>query len=162
MGWLVRRATLEDAEAIRAVAEAAWRDTYDGLLRPATIEKFLAGPYDLDTVRRRISGHDVFVADTAGAVEVVAYADAVPEDGRLLLAALYARPDRRRQGAGTALLDAVIGAHPALPIDAYVLIGNRKGEGFYERRGFTPVEQVAGDLFGESVAEQRWRREPVS
>jgi len=157
--WLVRRATLADAEAMKAVAGVAWRDTYRGLLRDETIEAFIAGPYDIESVRRRIDRHHVLVAmDKHG---IVAYADAVPEDERLLLAAFYALPDRRRQGAGGALLEALLADHPGLPIDACVLVGNRAGEAFYERRGFAPVETIEGELFGEAVTERRWRRPAI-
>jgi demethylmenaquinone methyltransferase/2-methoxy-6-polyprenyl-1,4-benzoquinol methylase len=152
----VRAATADDAPAVRAIAQEAWRETYRDLLRSETIEAFLAGPYALETVRSRIAEHDVLVAELDG--DGVAYADAVPEPERLFLAALYARPALRGRGAGSALLAAILERHPGLPIDAYVLDGNRRGEGFYERRGFTPVETIEGDLFGESVRERRWRR----
>ena len=45
---------------------------------------------------------------------------------------------------------------PSEPIAAEVLVGNRKGEVFYERRGFVPRERIDTELFGESVAERRW------
>jgi GNAT superfamily N-acetyltransferase len=155
MRWRVRRANADDAAAVRAIAAAGWRDAYRSLLLPETIEAFLAGPYALDSVRHRFAADDFFVAD--GPDGIAAFADALPEDERIFLAALYARPELRRQGAGTALLDAVAALRP-LPIDAYVLVGNRPGEGFYERRGFVPEETIAGDLFGEKVTERRWRR----
>jgi GNAT superfamily N-acetyltransferase len=156
MGWTVRRATREDAEAVRDVASAGWRDTYSGVLRATTIEAFLAGPYGIENVRRRITEHDFFVAE--GEDGIAAFADAVPDGARIFLAAMYALPVRRGQGAGTALLEAIAGLHPALPIDAHVLLGNRKGESFYERRGFVPEESLEGELFGEPVTERPWRR----
>jgi GNAT superfamily N-acetyltransferase len=158
MDWTVRRATADDAEAVRSVAAAGWRDTYRGLLRPETIEAFLAGPYAIENVRNRIDAHDFFVAEDSG--EIAAYGDAVPEAGRVFLAAIYALPARRGYGAGSALLSVMTSRHPALPIDAYVLLGNRKGETFYERRSFDPLESVEADLFGEQVTERRWRRSP--
>jgi GNAT superfamily N-acetyltransferase len=158
MDWTVRRATEDDAEAVRSVAVAGWRDTYRGLLRPETIEAFLAGPYDIENVRNRIAAHDFFVVEEGG--EIGAYVDAVPEAGRVVLAAIYALPARRGHGAGSALLGVITSNHPALPIDAYVLLGNRKGETFYERRAFEPLETVEADLFGEQVTERRWRRSP--
>ena len=41
MSLSVRNAQPGDAAAIRMVAQAAWRDTYAGLLSAATIEAFL-------------------------------------------------------------------------------------------------------------------------
>ena len=157
MDWQVRRAIDSDAQAVRDVAVEAWRATYSGLLSDSTIEAFLAGPYDLENVRRRINQDEFFVAIDGS--EIVAYADAVPEAEAVFVAAIYALPDRRLQGAGTALLNAILERHPDLPIDAYVLLHNTKGEGFYERRGFLPAEAVEQDLFGERVTERRWRRD---
>jgi phosphinothricin acetyltransferase len=159
VSWNVRRATVADAEAVQVLAGAAWRATYRELLREDTIEAFLAGPYGLDNVRRRIAEDEFLVAE--GSV-IVAFADAVPEADQLFLAAIYAHPDRRQEGAGTALLNALVERHPHLAIDAHVLDGNRAGEVFYERRGFEPVETIQGDLFGELVTERRWRRPAAS
>jgi hypothetical protein len=41
---------------------------------------------------------------------------------------------------------------------ADVLAGNRKGEPFYEARGFEPRETLDEQLGGELVAERRWWR----
>ena len=152
----IRRATPQDAAAIRAVAAAGWRDTYGGLLRSATIEAFLDGPYSIENVHDRIAAHDFLVAEDSEGI--LAYADAVPEAERIFLAAIYALPEQRGKGAGTALLDRIATNHPGRPIDAFVLVGNREGEAFYEHRGFVPFETVQGDLFGELVTERRWRR----
>src|SRR5207249_10206925 len=129
------------------------------LLNDLTVETFLAGPYNLENVRRRIAQDEFLVASDADGI--VAYADAVTEADRVVLAAIYAAPERRLQGAGTGLLHAVVERHPGLPIDADVLLHNAKGEGFYQRRGFMPAEALERTLFGEPVIERRWRLEPV-
>ena len=154
--WNVRGATLLDAEAVRAVAMASWRDAYAGMLRSATIEAFFEGPYALVNVRARIVADDVLVID--GPNGIVAFADAVPEADRVFLDAIYVRPEHHRRGAGSALVDAVAARHPGLPIDANVLVGNRKGEPFYERQGFVPVATLNGELVGEPITERHWRR----
>jgi GNAT superfamily N-acetyltransferase len=167
--WRVRPATLADAEAIRAVAASAWRDTYAGLLQSATIEGFIERAYSLDHVERRINQHDVLVvgaqrvadggaeSPTIGRDEhVVAFADAVAGPHRLDLVAIYALPEVRGRGAGSLLLHALQSRYPSLPIAADVLAGNRKGEVFYERRGFTPGEVLEADLLGEQIVERRW------
>lgn len=158
--WTVRRATSDDAEAIAAVAAAAWRDTYDGLLASATIEAFIARAYSIERVRARIADDDFSVVE-AGA-GIVAFADALSEPDHVALVAIYALPAVRSRGAGTALLDALAGRFPHLPIAADVLVGNRKGEVFYERRGFEPREQLTTTLFGEEVTERRWWRPPTT
>jgi hypothetical protein len=37
-----------------------------------------------------------------------------------------------------------------------VLLGNRKGESFYEARGFTPGETLEVQLFDETATLRRW------
>ena len=151
---MIRDALAADATAIQAVAAAAWRDTYAGLLKPATIEAFIEAAYSVERLERRVAQHTVLVVEERG--EVTAFADAVPDDDRLNLCAIYVRPDRRRQGAGTQLLAELRVRFEGLPIAADVLEGNRKGEGFYERLGFVPRDTMRADLFGEPVVERRW------
>ena len=93
---------------------------------------------------------------------IVAFVDAVEAGDDVELAAIYALPDERGRGAGTALLERIAALHPGASITADVLDGNRKGEAFYERRGFAPVETIEASLFGERVTERRWRRPPTS
>jgi GNAT superfamily N-acetyltransferase len=150
----VRDATPADIEGIARIAAAAWRDTYKGLLAPATIEAFIAGAYSAERLARRVA-RDEFLVGLADGV-VVAFADAFVDDDRLTLAAIYVDPPRRGAGTGTLLLEELRRRHPELPVVADVLNGNRKGEVFYERRGFEPRETLEDDLFGERVVERRW------
>jgi GNAT superfamily N-acetyltransferase len=157
MDWQVRDGVAADAEAVRAIALTAWRDTYAGFLRPDTIEGFLERAYSPERTLRRIE-RDTFLVAVAADGTVGAYADASETVDRVELFALYADPARRRQGAGTALIDELARRFPTLPIAADVLIGNRKGEGFYERRGFEPRGEIAEDLLGEVARERTWWR----
>lgn len=152
----VRRATASDVPAIRAIAHDAWRGTYAGLLRAETIEWFLARAYSDERVALRVERHETWVAERDGVV--AAFAETAIETDRVTLVALYADPGVRRAGLGSALLDAIVGAHPELPIVADVLAGNRKGETFYEARGFEPRETLDEQLGAELVAERRWWR----
>jgi GNAT superfamily N-acetyltransferase len=158
MALTVRRAWPEDIEAIRAVAAAAWRDTYAGLLKPETIESFIAGSYSFERMEQRIAS--TFVAEDGP--ELIAFAGAVQLRDHVDLVAIYARPEWRGRGAGTLLLDAVQTAFPGQTISADVLDGNRKGEVFYETRGFVPRERLEAELFGEPVVERRWWLVPNS
>ena len=103
---------------------------------------------------RRIARPTFLVVEDEG--RIIAFANAVVAFDRLDLAAIYALPDRRGQGAGTMLLTALRSRFPELPVAADVLSGNRKGEVFYERRGFLPREILKVELFGEPVVERRW------
>lgn len=152
----VRRGELRDIEAVRAVASAAWRDTYAGLLKPETIEAFIAGAYSVERMEQRIAS--TFVAEDGS--QVIAFAGAVERPDRLDLVAIYALPERRGEGAGTLLLEAVRAAFPGQRISADVLDGNRKGEVFYEAKGFVAHERLEAELLGEPVVERRWWLEP--
>jgi GNAT superfamily N-acetyltransferase len=152
----VRRATQDDVDAIRAVAAAAWRDTYRGLLRAETIETFIVRGYSQERVAARVRDDAFYVAE--GPAGVVAFADAVEHEDRLELQAIYAEPTVRGRGAGSALLDALVGEFPEREISADVVDGNRNGEVFYERRGFVPRERLEVTLLGEHVVERRWWR----
>jgi GNAT superfamily N-acetyltransferase len=162
MGFIVRAAVISDVAAIAAVASAAWRDTYADLLRADTIETFIERAYSRERLESRIE-RDVFLlaerstSDANGpALDVVAFCDALDGDTHVELYAIYALPEVRGQGAGTALLRTLQARHPGRPIAAEVLAGNRKGETFYERRGFVPRERIDTELFGETVVERRW------
>jgi GNAT superfamily N-acetyltransferase len=154
--WTVRRASRNDRPAITAVAATAWRDTYAGLLKPETIESFIERAYSPERVETRVSQDHFYVVE--GPDGIVAFADALERDDRIELAAIYVLPELRGQGAGSALLETLVGLFPERNISADVVNGNRKGEVFYERRGFAPRERLEATLFGEPVVERRWWR----
>jgi GNAT superfamily N-acetyltransferase len=164
MSFSVRQAIAGDAPAIALVAAAAWRDTYGGLLRADTIETFIERAYSIERLERRID-RDTFLLALRDD-QVVAFCDAAEAESEagahLDLYALYALPEFRGQGAGTTLLTELRARFPSEPIAAEVLVGNRKGEVFYERRGFVPRERIDTELFGESVVERRWWLAPVA
>jgi len=149
----VRPATAADAQAIQAIAAAAWRDTYDGLLAPATIEAHERAS-SLERLVRRIEADTFLVAEADG--EIIAFADAIFDGDHVNLAAIYADPAWRGRGAGSRLLADLRARFPEWAIAADVLAGNRKGEVFYEARGFVRRETLPAELFGEAVMERRW------
>jgi GNAT superfamily N-acetyltransferase len=150
----VRDAEADDASSVRGVAEAAWHDTYAGLLSASTIETFIDRAYSIDRLQRRIDRDTFLVVEDGGSI--TAFADAVVEEDRLNLAAIYALPEQRGHGAGTLLLNELRARFVGLPVSADVLVGNRKGEVFYEHRGFVAGETIEEDLFGEPAIERRW------
>jgi GNAT superfamily N-acetyltransferase len=154
----VRRATPSHAPAIHAIADAAWRATYRDLLREETIERFLERAYSEDRVGLRIERHETWVAELDGAVSAFAESEILGE--RITLVAIYADPELRGMGLGTALLRAIMDAHPGLPVAADVLAGNAAGETFYVARGFVPEEDIDEELDGEHVRERRWWLRP--
>lgn len=164
MTFSVRAAIATDVPAIGLVAAASWRDTYAGLLRSDTIETFIERAYSVERLERRVD-RDTFLLALRDD-QVVAFCDAAEAESEagahIDLYAIYALPEVRGQGAGTALLSELRARFPSLPIAAEVLVGNRKSEVFYERRGFMPRERIDTELFGEAVVERRWWLPPVA
>ena len=154
----VRRASPDDADAIREVAQAAWRVTYRELVGEEPIERFLAQAYTPERVAIRIERHETFVAAVEGGDPsgVDAFVEALADGDHGHIVAFYTRPGIRGQGIGTALLDRVIEAFPGVDISADVLIGNVLGEPFYAARGFEPGDVLEEELGGETIRERRW------
>jgi ribosomal protein S18 acetylase RimI-like enzyme len=81
-----------------------------------------------------------------------------------LLEHLYLRPDIRRRGIGTLLLDEVR-RHSPVGLSLHVFQQNTGARAFYERHGFTVIDTSDGDRNMEKLPDMtlRWtpgRREP--
>jgi GNAT superfamily N-acetyltransferase len=77
------------------------------------------------------------------------------------VAAISTEPGHRRRGIAGALVRAVRGDRPDLPVCADVLLGNLDAEGFYESLGFAPGEVIQHRLQAEPVVARRWWCSPV-
>jgi GNAT superfamily N-acetyltransferase len=156
----IRAATPGEAEAIRELARAAWHEAYDDIMGPEEVDQRLDTWWRAEELRDVITNPDhVFLVavDTdavdggaredvtetgAGAAPVgVVHAGPSPS-GAYVVPRLYVHPDRWGEGIGTELLDHVT-AHARGETDrlrVVLLSGNEAGIGFYEARGFEPVE----------------------
>jgi GNAT superfamily N-acetyltransferase len=166
----VRPADPADAPAIREVAALAWRATYAGRLADETIERYLAAAYSEDRIAVRIARHEVLVAALVGGDHAAsgaapaasapdgldAFAEVTVHDDHLQLVAIYARPTARGRGLGTALVAAIVEAHPGEDLAADVLLDNELAEPFYAARGFLPGEFLIDEIAGDPVRERRW------
>jgi GNAT superfamily N-acetyltransferase len=139
----VRKAQTRDVAAICRICREAWRDAYAGIFAPEEIERVTAEYYDEERVRAEVErprGWDGWwvAEDDAGAVVAAGGGGRTgPETGEIFV--LYADPNRRYEGSGTALLEAITAEqrqHGAREQWVAVVEGNRKGIPFYESRGF--------------------------
>jgi GNAT superfamily N-acetyltransferase len=143
----VRWATTADAEAIAEVHVASWRVAYRGLLPDRVLDGL--------SVERRAEqwsawlaegGERAFtlLAESGNAVAgfctlALPSRDAAEADDVAEIPALYLRPDARRAGIGTALVEAGLvemrtrGYREGV---LWMLQGNRPAEAFYERSGW--------------------------
>ena len=90
-----------------------------------------------------------------GAEEVIGYAALEGE----LLDKLYLRPDLRRRGVGTLLLDE-LARHSPGGLTLHVFELNSEARAFYRRHGFTVVGHGDGSGNMEGLPELTLRREP--
>jgi len=154
----VRPATTDDAPAIREVADAAWWDTYPGVLETEQIREGLANLYDPAFLERVLDEREdllFLIAEHDG--EVVGFASAQQTFAdEVELYTLFVHPDHQRDGVGTALLRAVETAAREAGVDRLrtgVLAGNRAARGFFEGHGFERAETVTTEVGGDSHPE---------
>ena len=154
----VRAAAPTDAPAIREVAISAWWATYAGRIADETIERFLATAYSEERIRVRIERHEVLLAAPGEAAAADAFAEVAVHADHLQLVSIYTRPEARGRGLGSALIGAIVAAHPDDDLAADVLLDNELAEPFYAARGFVPGELLIDEIAGDPVQERRWWR----
>lgn len=143
----VRRATVQDADAIAAVHMRTWQAAYRGLMPDAFLDQ-LDVPARADRWRRNLSsdeGHHLVTEDARGQINgfcsllPTREPDYAPNGG--VIAALYIDPSAWRTGLGAALMRA--SAEHArergfTDLWLWVLEGNHDARRFYESLGFAP------------------------
>jgi GNAT superfamily N-acetyltransferase len=144
----IRRAVPADADAIAAVLWSSRRSAMP----------WLTERYTKADMRDWI-GHIVLVTSmvwvAVEAGEIVGYSAL---DGNIL-DQLYVGPSHQRQGIGTQLLE-VARAAAGSPMCVYVFAKNQNARRFYERHGFTMIDESDGsrNQEGEPDVRYEWRR----
>jgi ribosomal protein S18 acetylase RimI-like enzyme len=132
-----------------AIARASFPDTYEGLAEEAVVHSIVEQTYSHDALRLCIA-HCAATADAHFLVsqrdgEVIGFVHYDCEGPEPELHRIYVRPDLKRSGIGTVLLDEL---HRRLPRgSSYVLMvvaDNRPARAFYERHGFVEEARVDG------------------
>lgn len=141
----VRRAELKDVPAIIAVCSDAWRQTYQHLVPTSYMEQVIAEYYNTDRVTREYAEdtpnyHGYWVAEKDGQI-LGCIGGGIDDQNAGHVYVFYVRPDVKRQGIGTALLEELT----AYQKSTYgiteqwitsLMEGNLIGQAFYEKSGF--------------------------
>ncbi len=153
----VRRATVDDAEAIEQVRIVTWQATYRGLFPDALLDRMQP---NVDRRRDRLREFSesktefCFVAEAAG--KVVGFAIGCPErTGDPIykgeVAAIYVLPTHQARGLGRALIRESVrelAAHGMTSLLIWVLRENQIGRTFYERLGGIARREKPVDMPG--------------
>lgn len=154
----IRRATPEDVQEISRIASAGWRHTYRGLITPDAIEDTLQRWYSKESMRRRLAGPPLHVAESDG--KVVGYVQHGPVGSIYEVYAIYVDPAMVGKGIGWALWQRVeLDARQAgtSAIELWVLDGNRLGIDWYNRQGGQVVGGREIELADGTHNELRYR-----
>lgn len=141
----VRRAGLEDADAIAGIHTAARREAMPYLPQLHTDEE------TRDWIARVVlPTQQVWVAEREGQVIGVAVLDGST------LEHLYVLPEEQGGGVGSALLEKVRATSPG-GLTLWTFQRNAAARSFYERRGFTAVEFTDGSGNEEQEPDVRYQ-----
>ena len=150
----VRRATVDDAQAIEHIRVETWRATYRGLL-PDTLIDGLRENASQRRERLRTQAADQFLFVAEDGDEVVGFSVGGPErtgdaEYRGEVYAIYVLPTHQRKGVGRALVRESVRELARREIRSlliWVLRENGIGRAFYERIGGRAVREKPLDEF---------------
>ncbi len=165
----VRRAVIDDADAIERVRTDTWRDAYRGLMPDS-----LLGGLGYDATRRRalmsaLPPHQfVLVAENDAAVVgfCIGGRSRPPEErfkGEVY--AIYVLPQYHGRGIGRALLEAAANELADRGLDSmiiWVLRENAPSRRFYERMGGLHIRDEDRELEGVRITESGYGWEDIS
>ncbi|MHB1094022.1 GNAT family N-acetyltransferase [Thiobacillus sp.] len=99
--------TLQEVDAVCALARIVWQATYPALIPQAQIDAMLADRYAAGRIQSQLDDPDHAWRIAKRNQETVGFAHAVLEGAHCKLDKLYVHPGYQRQGIGAALLHAV-------------------------------------------------------
>jgi GNAT superfamily N-acetyltransferase len=138
-GLVVRRATADDAAAIRHVGHETWPSTYV-FAGDEYIAHGLATWWSEDAVLRGIDSTRTFVAEAGG--EVIGMGNIDLRSATSIIWKLYVRPRHQGTGAGHALMARLLDEAPqGSDVALEYTDGNSRAARFYLRHGFAELRR---------------------
>jgi ribosomal protein S18 acetylase RimI-like enzyme len=139
--YFIRKATLEDVETIRKLAEKTWWPTYSPLMEKEKIHYMLGEIYSVEKITSQLTNNTqtyLLLIEDAKPVAFAGYSPRDEDPEIYKLHKLYCLPETQGKGYGKALIDEVIvktleaGIH-TLDLNVY---RHNKAKNFYEKMGF--------------------------
>jgi GNAT superfamily N-acetyltransferase len=149
--YFIRKATFDDVEVIREIAEKTWREAYANILAKEQLDYMLAEIYSVEKISSQLKHETqtylllIEPAKTEGGNDkAVAFAHFSPREEQpeiYKLHKLYCLPETQGKGYGKTLINEVIDRTLEVGIHILDLNVNRynKAKTFYEKIGFVAV-----------------------
>jgi len=139
--YSIRKATINDVETIREIAEVTWRATYTVLLSKEQLDFMLAEIYSVEKITSQLTNNTqtyLLLIEDEMPVAFAAYSPREEDPEIYKLHKLYCLPQTQGKGYGKILLDEV--ANKTLEAGKKTLDLNvnryNKAKTFYEKMGF--------------------------
>jgi diamine N-acetyltransferase len=161
---VIRSATADEAERLQELGITGWETTYADFLRAENRAAYLAGPFWSVERLRAIIEDAACWALVAEVDEAVAGFLTLEPDaaGEIELTRCYVDPAYRGNGVGRELwqhaLD-LLQADRVLTVVVNVFGDNHAGRRFYERLGFTLIEETTTTIGSQTVYDVWYRLE---
>jgi GNAT superfamily N-acetyltransferase len=139
--YFIRKATLNDVETIRGIAEQTWRHTYSTILEKEQIDYMLGEIYSVEEIVLQLK-HDtqayLLLVEDDKPVAFAGYSPRAEDPEIYKLHKLYCLPETQGKGFGKILINAVINKTLEAGKHTLDLNVNRynKAKSFYEKMGF--------------------------
>lgn len=140
--YQIRKATPDDVETIRDLAEKTWRVAYAEILKQDQLDYMLSTLYAADNIRNQLKNNIqtyLLLTEDGKPVAFAAYAPREEDPDIYKLHKLYCLPETQGKGYGKVLINEVADITRQAGKHTLDLNVNRynKAKNFYEKMGFT-------------------------
>lgn len=144
----IRKALLSDIPIIKAIAEKAWRPTYDHILTEQQTVYMLDLMYNTRTLKNQINGNIAFFMVEMGQETVGYFAVESLNEKVVKLHKLYLDPTQNQKGLGRKIIQYIKDWTLENQRERIILNVNKNNSAvhFYQKMGFTIIEELILDI----------------
>lgn len=136
----------KDAQLIQAIAQVAWRDTFEPLMGKDFVDHELEREYSPEAlIQQHEAGHAFFILfDPSGQGVGYASVEVLSQQQRLKLHKLYLLPQLKGKGYGRYMLETIEAFARSHHLNHIELLVYRKNPsvGFYQALGFAIIQEL--------------------